>query len=174
MMVRRAATLACVTTELLFATAAVAEGIPRQLWYQGRLLDANGHPVHGTMTIGFEVFDAAVNGTSLWNDTRENVGVVDGLYALPLGAPPGTPFPVSLFDGSTRYLEVSVGGVKLSPRQPIGSVPCAFKAQELATGKAPLFVEAETSAPAQGLGGPPMALPSQQHRRGASSTPAPS
>lgn len=154
MMVRRVAALACVTAELLFATAAIAEGVPRQLWYQGRLLDAKGWPVHGTVTIGFEIFDAAVNGTSLWSDTRENVGVVDGLYALPLGTPPGSPFPVNLFDGSVRYLEVSVGGMKLSPRQPIGSVPFAFKAQELATGKAPLFIEAETSAPAQGLGGP--------------------
>lgn len=154
MRMRRFAVLAGALIGLLFVTSAAAEGVPKQLWYQGRLLDSSGQPVQGTRMIGFEIFDAAANGASLWSDTLANVGVVDGLYAVALGSTAEHPFPPSLFDGSARYLEISVEGTKLSPRQVIGSVPFAFRAQELANGKAPLFLEAETSAPAQGLGVP--------------------
>jgi hypothetical protein len=149
---RQLAVLVGVVAQFGFVTGAAAEGIPRQLSYQGRLLDSSGQPVQGTRKLGFEVFDAAVGGASLWSDTLENVGVVDGYYEIVLGSTPGHAFPASLFDGSARYLEISVEGAKLSPRQAIGSVPFALKAQELANGKAPLFVEAETSAPAQGIG----------------------
>lgn len=118
----RLAGLSC----LMLAGVAAAEGVPQQLWYQGRLLDSSFQPVQGTRSIKFEIFDAAADGTSLWSDSLASVGVVDGFYAVALGSTLAQPFPPTLFDGNTRYLEISVEGTKLSPRQAIGSVPYAM------------------------------------------------
>jgi hypothetical protein len=146
--------LLCITLGLsipMLGSVATAEGMPQQIWYQGRLLDPSGQPVQAAPSMKFEIFDAPENGTSLWSDTL-NVGIVAGFYAIALGSTSGNPLPLTLFNGGTRYLEISVGAAKLSPRQALGSVPYALRAQELANGKAPLFVEAETATQTRGLG----------------------
>ena len=153
MTTRRFAGISMSFASLMLVTNAEAEGVPQQLWYQGRLLDSNNQPVQGTRSIKFEIFDAPESGTSLWSDTL-NIGVVDGLYAVALGSTQDHPFPMRLFDGGLRFLEISVEHEKLAPRQAFGSVPFALRAQELANGKAPIFIEAETTAQTDGVGAP--------------------
>jgi hypothetical protein len=108
---------------LLSASSSAA---PPTIGHQGVLLDAAGAPLNGTISLSFRILAAATGGTSLWAETHPAVPVVDGTYAVELGSI--TAFGATLFDGSERWLEVSVDGELLSPRQRISSVPYALHA----------------------------------------------
>ena len=118
-------------TLLLAATASAA--VPQQLTYQGRLFDQNGNPLNASATVTVDIFAAASGGTTLWSETYSAgtsgaVAVVEGFYSLNLGSL--TAFPANLWDGSTRYLQLTVNGEVLTPRQPIKSVAYALHAGE--------------------------------------------
>jgi hypothetical protein len=119
---------------LLWSASAFGASVPKQLSYEGQLFDASGNPVNGIVSLKFEIFDAATAGNSLWSDTLSAVAVVDGLYSLTLGTTTGDPFPPGLFDGSLRYVEITVNADTLSPRQSIGSVAYAITADSLQGG----------------------------------------
>jgi hypothetical protein len=112
-----------IVVSLYAATAAAQTSVPQQLAYEGRLSALNGTPTTGTHSIKFAVWPSLTGGTSpLWSDTL-SVTVVNGLYSVTLGTTTGDPIPPTLFDGTVRYLELTVDSDLLSPRQPIGSVP---------------------------------------------------
>jgi hypothetical protein len=116
----------CVCVGVL-AVASVADAqasVPQQLTYEGRLSTLSGAPSMGTHSIQFAIWATETGGgaTPIWTDTLA-VTVVDGLYAVTLGTTSGDALPAGLFDGTVRYLELTVDGDLLSPRQAIGSVP---------------------------------------------------
>lgn len=117
------------TACLLFATAAVAQ-VPQRLGYQARLLKADGTPATGVLEISFAIFDTETGGKQFWSE-KQKVGLSDGYYATFLGSassPAG--FPAGTFDGSERYLEISIGGEPLKPRQRVASVVYALMATD--------------------------------------------
>ena len=119
------------TTLLLAGTASA--GVPQQLTYHGRLFDQNGNPLNASATVTVDIFAASSGGTTLWSETYSAstsgaVAVVEGFYSLNLGSQ--TAFPANLWDGSTRYLQLTVNGEALTPRQPIESVAYAIHAGE--------------------------------------------
>mgnify|MGYP001337085639 CR=1 FL=1 len=72
---------------LLMPGVASAE-VPGQIHYQGRLADAAGVPIHcpsaddcpsGAVKIVFRLYDKAVDGDLLWEETWENVSVANGV-----------------------------------------------------------------------------------------------
>ncbi|MBS2033298.1 MAG: hypothetical protein JST54_35820 [Deltaproteobacteria bacterium] len=124
--------LMMVMATLLLAGTASA-GVPQQLTYQGRLFDASGNPLNASATITVDIFAASSGGASLWSETYSAgtsgaVAVVEGFYSLNLGSL--TAFPANLWDGTTRYLQLTVNGEVLTPRQPITSVAYAIHAGE--------------------------------------------
>jgi trimeric autotransporter adhesin len=97
--------------------ATVALSAP--ITYQGQLQDANG-PVSDLAHMEFRLFDSEESGTQLGSElTFGQVGVVDGLFQVDLDFG-------SVFDGSPVYLEVTVEGQVLSPRQRIAPTPMAL------------------------------------------------
>ncbi len=121
----------------LVVAQAVLAGVPGGLGYSGRLLKASGAPETGLVTMGFSVFDRPTGGVALWSEQQQFVLSSDGLYATTLGGI--SPLPDSLFDGASadrRYLEVSVNGAPLLPRQPIDAVPWALTARSVKGGTA--------------------------------------
>lgn len=100
---------------------------PLKVGYQGRLLAADGTPKQGMVTVRFDFFDAATAGASLWSETQTLV-LSDGLYSTFLGEV--TPLSATLFEGGPRFLQVTVDGETLSPRQGVGSVPWALLARD--------------------------------------------
>jgi hypothetical protein len=108
----------------LLSTAAFAQA-PNLVAYQGLLLKADGTPETGTVSIKFSVFDVATNGTELWTETQ-TIALTQGYYATVLGEV--TAFPLSLLDGSERFLEIAVGGTPMTPRMRVVSVPYAVRA----------------------------------------------
>jgi hypothetical protein len=111
---------------LASVSAFAASSVPATLTQQGRILDASGMPVVSKLKFVFTVYDAATGGTSLWTETQ-NITLDDGYFSAQLGSV--TPIPDGVFDGSVRYLGVTVGSdAEMSPRQAVTSVPYAIKA----------------------------------------------
>jgi hypothetical protein len=99
----------------LLASGGLGAAIATQTFnYQGQLTDAVNFPVNGTANLAFQIWDAALGGTSLWSNAQSGVPVNQGLFnvELPLaGALTGAQLNGNL------WLEVSVNGQVMSPRK---------------------------------------------------------
>lgn len=118
---------------LMIIAAAAGAAVPNMIAYQGRLTTSGGTAVaNGNYNVSFRIYDAAVGGTTLWNSGSVIVTTTDGLFAINLGAAPQTVFPATLFDDTTRYLGITVGGdPELSPRTRLTTVPYAARVASL-------------------------------------------
>ena len=93
--------------------------------YQGRLADSGGAPLDGSYGMSFALYDALSGGGMVWGpENHTAVPVSEGLFSVGLGSLTGGGIPTSVWDGD-RYLEITVGGETLSPRELIRSVPIA-------------------------------------------------
>ena len=101
---------------LLFATRARAQGPVEPaatgppsntvISYQGRLADSEGHPLDGSVSMTFRLYDVPTAGAACWAESQ-HVNVTYGVFAVLLGDI--TPIPQSCFSGSDLYLGVEVG-----------------------------------------------------------------
>ncbi len=99
--------------------------------YQGRLADSGGTPLDGSYGMTFALYDAAIGGNLVWGpESHAAVPVSDGLFSVGLGSQTSGGIPTSVWNGD-RYLEITVGGETLSPRELIRSVPIAGMALTL-------------------------------------------
>jgi hypothetical protein len=93
--------------------------------YQGRLADDAGAPLDGTYGMSFALYDAATGGDLIWGpEAHTAVPVSDGLFSVGLGSNTTGGIPTTTWNGD-RYLEITVGGETLAPRELIRSVPIA-------------------------------------------------
>jgi len=112
---------------LLPAAVAVAQA-PATMMYQGRLTDLDGAPLTGSRTVTFRMYSVATGGTSLWSETRSVTPDANGVFTAELGTT--TPIDRSIFDGSKRYLGITISGdSEMLPRQVIVSSPYAISAR---------------------------------------------
>ena len=87
--------------------------------YQGQL-DRSGSPYSGTVDMEFALYDAESGGSQVTGPiSKSSVEVEQGVFSVSLD------FGGGVFDGSPRYLSVSLEGSELSPRQLVGAVPVA-------------------------------------------------
>lgn len=101
--------------------------IPQMINYQGKLTDAVGNPQSGTFDITFKIYNAGIGGTEYWNETQTGVTVTNGLFNVILGSSTLiTNFP----QGPNCYLEITVNGQLISPRQRIVSNGYSYYADE--------------------------------------------
>ena len=129
---------------------------PPDMSYQGQLLDAQGVPKTGTVNIQIRIYEmmAPVAGESpLFAEDHENVELDNGIFSIRIGTgmPVSGVFGPELFNATNRYLQVHINGERLSPRQPIGSVPYAFQAGNAARLEGKSFADVVAAIPA----GPP-------------------
>jgi len=102
---------------LLSVPAQAAPQLP-DFTYQGRLTQ-NGAPANGNFNLTFQLFDA--DGAGLQVGSTVNLPgfpVSDGLFTVSLAFP-------GAFTGVQLWLQVSVNGVPLLPRQAVATVPVA-------------------------------------------------
>lgn len=111
-------------TLCLMAPAGAA--VPGEVSYQGLLLDSGGQPITGPVDLDFDLFDVATGGTSVWSESHTAVDVLDGVYDVVLGST--APITPALVSGGALWLEVTVDGETLSPRQRLLAVPYAVRA----------------------------------------------
>lgn len=118
---------------LLCGGSATFAAVPSQINFQGRLTDNSPAqaPIDGTPQMSFSIWDAAAGGTELWSEPASGtipVPVVKGIFSILLGSN-GVPIPPTVFDaGPNLYLQIVVDGETLAPRQALGSVPYAMRA----------------------------------------------
>lgn len=124
---KRVALLLGLTT-LLASTEAKAA--PESMTFAGRLGTSEG-PVDGSVEVAFSVFDAAAGGTEDWTDTV-TLTADEGLVFAVLGDA-GNPLDDAVFDGSPKFLEITVEGETLTPRLAITSTPYAVSASNADT-----------------------------------------
>jgi hypothetical protein len=105
-----------------------ASAIPPLLNYQGYLADNVGQPLTGPHTLRFDMFADSTGGASLWSESYAGVAVNSGVFNVLLGG--ATPIPIgSLLTGATRWLQTTVDGAPMLPRQPIVSVAYALRSE---------------------------------------------
>jgi hypothetical protein len=117
--------LSLIVLFILMGGTAFAQ-IPRTITYQGSLNQAgSGTPVNGSVQITCTLYDALTGGTELWTEAHSSVSVEHGIYSIILGTV--TPLDTLAFD-QPYYLELTIDGELLTPRQPLTSVPYALRA----------------------------------------------
>lgn len=108
-----------------------AFGQPTSFTYQGQLKDG-GSPASGAFDMSFSIFDAEVDGNLIagplvfdgQGGNPPQMNVSSGLFTTTLN------FGAGIFDGNPRWLEITVAGTPLSPRQAITSAPYAQRAND--------------------------------------------
>ncbi len=91
--------------------------------YQG-VLRLSGAPVNGTANMVFSVYDAAAGGSLVGTQTMNGVAISSGVFTVQLNA--GGELGASVFTGQDRWLEVTVNGQILTPRQKLTAAPYAL------------------------------------------------
>ena len=116
---------------LLLLTVLAIEGAHGQassFTYQGQLRQS-GEPFTGMADLEFLLYDQLSGGTQIGStQSVADWPVEDGLFQVELD------FGAPAFDGSDRYLEVTVDGAPLIPRQKVTATPYALLATGLASG----------------------------------------
>lgn len=117
--------------------------------YQGRLADSGGNPLDGAYGMTFALWDAPTEGNLVWGpESHPAVPVSDGLFSVGLGSQTAGGIPTATWSGD-RYLEISVSGETLNPRELIRAVPMAGMALTVpdgAIGRAQIAAGSVTSA----------------------------
>src|SRR5262249_41533674 len=104
-------------------------GVPPTMTHQGRLFDASDKPISDTLPVQFAFYADANATTPLWSEAAQ-ITFDEGYFSASLGAT--TPFSVGLFDGSVRYLGITVGSdPEMTPRVRVQSVPYALMAGDV-------------------------------------------
>jgi len=117
-------------TVIAFVTLAAGQtSVPLQINYQGELKSpTTGEPVRdGEYDMVFEIFSEETRGVSLWQGqhtdaNRNPVEIKNGIFNVILGSGAGNDLAASVFNGSERWLQITIEGETLKPRQKITSV----------------------------------------------------
>ena len=114
----------------VWAVAGFAAPVSTAITYQGQLKD-NGAPVNGLIQMSFQLYDAGAAGVPIGAPIAfPTVEVVGGLFSVDLD------FGATAFNGDERFLEVTVAGNVLSPRQRIAVAAYALHAMNGGGGNA--------------------------------------
>lgn len=101
---------------------------PVSISHQGRLLDSSGNPLSGSFDITFRLFDVAIGGGVLWEESNV-VPVDDGLFTVILGNTTPLDFASLGIRPDSLWLEIQIGGDSpLVPRSRITPTPMAAEA----------------------------------------------
>ncbi len=105
-------------------SSAQTPSIPKVLSIQGIVLDKQGQRINGVVTIRFRLYNAPMDGKSLWSE-EHSIALDAGMYVALLGQK--QPLPLDAFDGSILYIGIKVDkDDEISPRLPLVSVPYAW------------------------------------------------
>jgi hypothetical protein len=124
----------CIVMVLVFCLhlPASVRAVPATLHFQGQVLNADGDPVAGPVDIEVGIWDRAAGGMLLFLEEHASTDLTNGIFSLLLGSnePSVGSLDAGLFSGDDRWLELTIDGETLAPRQPFGSVPYALQAEE--------------------------------------------
>jgi microcystin-dependent protein len=108
--------------------------------FQSYILDSDKQPITGTKTIKFSIYDAEQSGNLQWAETQ-HVHVNAGNFSVILGQGAWSPVPDhssrrdlgDVFEGGTRFIEITVNSNVLTPRLKL--LPSAYSFRALTADK---------------------------------------
>ncbi|MFT7581328.1 MAG: hypothetical protein ACI9MR_003003, partial [Myxococcota bacterium] len=113
---------------LLMLLSASASAAPYELAYRGTLTLDNGAPFVGDVQVELALFDTIEATVPVWGPVSINpLPVVDGHLDLVLGTAAQPPLTEAMA-AECAFIEVTIDGVTLSPRQALVAVPYALRA----------------------------------------------
>jgi hypothetical protein len=124
--------------------------VPGMINYQGMLAASDGSPLDTTVSMTFRIYADSITSFYLWTENYDSVRVEGGMFNILLGS--DSSIPDSVFDGSVRYLGLTVGSDdEMTPRRPLVSVGYAYHTlgadmADIALGVAPDVVGTEQIA----------------------------
>lgn len=142
------------------------------------IINSSGNALSGLYPFQFAIYDAESEGNLIWGtESHVDVSVSDGLFSVGLGSQTEGGIPATTWNGD-RYLEITVDGETLTPRELIRSVPIAgmaLKVQEEAVEKPTVKTEvhrvrAKIPGHTMGLTDTPEIIPGTQITLTASTT----
>ena len=116
--------LAAASIALVSGMSAHAD-VPNLINYQGRLTDKDGAPMNTPVAMEVAVFSQATGGTASFSQNLGQVQVKQGIYSVAFG---GETLPPVL-QNPECWLELTVNGTILQPRQKLLAVPYALQAK---------------------------------------------
>ncbi len=102
------------------AWAGSSSGAPLLLNYEGHIDTADS-----LVAVSFRLYSDPAGGTPVWSEAHE-LALNEGRFSVLLGGI--APLTRETFEGDDRYLEISINGQAMSPRQQIASVVYAIRA----------------------------------------------
>ena len=114
---------------LLLCSAAVG-AVPLRFGYQGAVFDSSGAPATGPVGVEVSIFDAELGGGELYHESHVGVTLLDGTFDIEVGggtSQSGVLDPTT-FSGDQTWLELTVDGEVMAPRQRLLAVPYALRA----------------------------------------------
>ena len=116
-----------IATGLVVAVAAnLWAQAPEMFRYQGRLA-SGATVVNATLPMSFKLYNAPNGGTKMYEDSN-SVAVVNGLYSTYVGDNTVFGSLTNAMTNAAVYLELTINGETLSPRERLVSVPYALNA----------------------------------------------
>ncbi len=117
------------STESVEAPPAGTRTVAPTVWFQGFLADVDtGDPLSGPHDVVARIFTAPVGGGLVWGpETHNGTMLTEGWFNIELGES----MPLPGFDTPPYYLQLTIEGEILAPRQKLGSVPSAFHANDV-------------------------------------------
>lgn len=113
----------------LLCNSYLAGQVQTAFTYQGQLKDAGVPVADPGVPMTFQLFDAAAGGNPVGGALAQSVSVQEGLFTVLLDF---GPVP-DAFNGQPRWLQITVNGNPLSPRQALTPTPYAMHSQSAAT-----------------------------------------
>ncbi|MDH3628633.1 MAG: collagen-like protein, partial [Acidobacteriota bacterium] len=126
MMMRRI--LAMIVIALLVFASPLGAAVPDVFKLQGFLTDAAGAPIDGQVSMTIDLYDAQTGGLLIASVGPLMVDVSEGVYEVSTG------FTAMHFQGSVRFLEITVDSETLAPRTQVGSTAFTFESASGAGG----------------------------------------
>jgi microcystin-dependent protein len=133
-------TLTILTLALIAVGASAQTLAPGLVNYQGSLRDSQGQPLAtADYEIAFQLYDDHQAGSLIWGpQTFAAVPVAAGHFNVILGPVDDAAAPLTeAFEGEERFLEITVNGDTILPRQQILSAPYALSANLAGNGSPP-------------------------------------
>ncbi|NUN14547.1 MAG: hypothetical protein HUU55_13035 [Myxococcales bacterium] len=101
---------------------------PQTLLYYGDLRADNGLPYNGDVDVEVTIYDAATGGNDLWDESIGAVTVNNGEFRVILGNGGSGSIGDALATAPSLWLEFSIDGQLLEPRQKLDFAPYALQA----------------------------------------------
>lgn len=122
--------LASVLTTVVLASAISAHAAPNEINLQGRILDPFGDPLDGPVDLTVAIYNGFSGSNLLYSEDQLAVPLSNGVFGVTIGtgANPQGSLDAATFTTLNAFLEITVEGEILSPRQAFNTAAYSFQA----------------------------------------------